>query len=91
MPTKKAIYSESDPDMLPLMMAWGKFYDELRAKTNEELKEMWERIIHITLVNDYVPLISVFDAAKAIFDEMDYRGIAPDTHLFVSKRKLNNG
>jgi hypothetical protein len=35
-----------------------------------------------------MPKISVFDAARAVFEEMDMRGIPPKTLLFTSKKDM---
>ena len=78
-------------DFMIASISWAQFYQKIRAMGNEEITCFWEELMHISGADDYMPKISVFEAARAVFEEMDYRGIAPDTHLFVSKRKLNNG
>ncbi|NLJ49832.1 MAG: hypothetical protein GX428_09670 [Candidatus Atribacteria bacterium] len=77
-------------DFMISAVSWADFYKKIRAMSNEEIANFWDELMHISGAEDYMPKISVFAAARAVFDEMDDRGIAPDTHLFVSKRKLNN-
>ena len=68
--------------------SWGVFYKKIRSMSNEEIANFWDELMHISGAEDYMPKISVFDAARAVFEEMDLRGIPPKTLLFTSKKDM---
>ena len=75
-------------DFMIASISWARFYQKIRAMGNEEITCFWEELMHISGADDYMPKISVFEAAWVVFEEMDSRGIPPKTHLFKSKKDL---
>lgn len=59
-----------------------KFRIELETMSKEDLFKLWDGLLNISMLNDYRPYLAVYPAAKAVFEELDKRGIPPETFLF---------
>lgn len=60
----------------------AKFKIELESLLMTTLQGMWDELMHHSMLSDYRPYLAVYPAAKAVFEELDKRGAAPDTLLF---------
>ena len=65
------------------------FKEDIHRLDDSDIKKLWDQVMITSGLKDFVPEVSVFDAARCIFEEMDKRGIPPKTHLFRSVTEVN--